>query len=66
MSKKGEEPARMGRPVTVGATAFVGAKFPPAMVEGIDKWATAVGVGRSEAMRRLVELGLKVVRRATK
>ena len=50
--------ARMGRPVTVGATAFVGSKFPPSLVQAIDRWAKAEGVGRSEALRRLVELGL--------
>jgi hypothetical protein len=47
-----------GRPVTIGATAFIGTKWPPATVERVDAWAETVGVGRSEALRRLVELGL--------
>ena len=59
MSKKPS--AKLGRPVTVGATMFVGVKLPPALVESIDGWAAngAKKVTRSEAIRRLVELGLK-------
>ena len=53
------EKARMGRPVTVGATVLITSKWPPALVERIDQWAETKGVGRSEAMRRLIELGLK-------
>jgi metal-responsive CopG/Arc/MetJ family transcriptional regulator len=49
-----------GRPVKIGATAFVGSKFPPALVKEIDQWAAKNGdIGRSEAMRQLIELGLK-------
>jgi Ribbon-helix-helix protein, copG family len=50
---------KMGRPVSVGATAFVGSRFPVALVEAIDNWAKAEGIGRSEAVRRLIEAGLK-------
>jgi hypothetical protein len=52
----------MGRPVTVGGTEFVGARLPVALNERIDEWAKIEGVGRSEAMRRLIELGLKAKR----
>jgi metal-responsive CopG/Arc/MetJ family transcriptional regulator len=39
---------------------MIGARFPAALTEAIDKWAASNGdIGRSEAMRRLVELGLK-------
>jgi hypothetical protein len=38
---------------------MIGARFPAALTDAIDKWAASNGdVGRSEAMRRLVELGL--------
>jgi hypothetical protein len=33
--------------------------MPRALIAGVDAWATANDVGRSEAIRRLVELGLK-------
>lgn len=53
--------AKLGRPVTVGATTFIGMKFPPALVRAIDAWAAASEqpLTRSEAIRRLVELGLR-------
>jgi metal-responsive CopG/Arc/MetJ family transcriptional regulator len=39
---------------------MIGARFPDALTEAIDKWAVQNGdIGRSEAMRRLVQLGLK-------
>jgi hypothetical protein len=52
---------KMGRPPTIGAagdTMLVAQRFPVALVERVDGWATDNGVGRSEAMRRLVEQGL--------
>lgn len=36
-----------------------GTKWPKALVREIDDWAAKAGVSRSEAIRRLVELGLK-------
>lgn len=60
---KNQIAAKPGRPVTVGATSFVGAKLPPALVDRIDAWAKARGLGRSEAMRQLVEKGLGRPRR---
>ncbi|GEP57344.1 ribbon-helix-helix protein, CopG family [Reyranella soli] len=53
------EKAKKGRPVTVGATMLISSKWPPALVERIDQWAGTKGVGRSEAMRQLIEAGLK-------
>jgi hypothetical protein len=53
---------KMGRPPTIGAageTTLVAQRFPVALVERVDGWAADNAVGRSEAMRRLVELGLK-------
>jgi len=41
---------------------MLGARFDPATVTAIEAWASAAGVGRSEAIRRLVEMGLKVKR----
>src|SRR5262245_24139578 len=45
-------------PVTVGGTEFVGVRLPAALTEQIDAWANTNGVGRSEAVRRLIETGL--------
>jgi hypothetical protein len=33
--------------------------MPRALIEEADAWAEATNIGRSEAIRRLVELGLK-------
>jgi Arc/MetJ-type ribon-helix-helix transcriptional regulator len=51
---------KRGRPAT-GTDPLVGVRFPPSMIEIIDNWGNAAGedVTRSEAIRRLVELGLK-------
>ena len=39
---------------------MIGARFPTALTKAIDEWAAENGdIGRSEAMRRLVERGLK-------
>ena len=34
-------------------------RFEPETVEAVDSWAAWAGVSRSQAIRRLVELGLK-------
>jgi metal-responsive CopG/Arc/MetJ family transcriptional regulator len=49
----------MGRPVTVGGTEFVGLRLAAALTSQIDEWAKREGVSRSEAVRRLIERGLK-------
>ena len=61
MSWKSDKPKapKMGRPVTVGATVLIASKWPPALVKRIDDWAAKAGVTRSEAMRQLIEAGLK-------
>ena len=51
--------AKMGRPVTVGATTQTALRLAPSLVERIDAWAAKTGVGRSDAIRQLIEAGLK-------
>jgi hypothetical protein len=54
------KPKKRGRPSTGGRDPMIGARFPAALTEAIDKWGASNGeIGRSEAMRQLVELGLK-------
>jgi hypothetical protein len=54
-------PKKRGRPSKGGRYPLVAARFPPPLIETIDGWAAKAGdgVSRSEAIRRLVELGLK-------
>ncbi len=51
---------KRGRPPT-GVDPLVGVRFPQPMIDTIDAWAAKAGddVSRSEAIRRLVDLGLK-------
>jgi hypothetical protein len=49
---------RRGRPAT-GKDPLVSARLPPALVAEVEAWATTNAASRSEAIRRLVELGLK-------
>lgn len=53
-------PKKRGRPAT-GKDPAVVVRFPPTLTEAVDAWAAKAGDGvtRSEAIRRLVELGLK-------
>ena len=53
-------PKKRGRPAT-GKNPAVVVRFPPKIIDTIDAWAAKAGddVSRSEAVRRLVELGLK-------
>ncbi len=48
----------VGRPAT-GKDPLIGARFPPVAIAEIDAWATANATSRSDAIRRLVEMGLK-------
>jgi hypothetical protein len=51
---------RRGRPAT-GQGIQIGTRWPESTVASIDAWAaTQDDPGRSEAIRRLVEIGLKV------
>jgi len=48
-----------GRPAT-GKDPLVALRLPPAMIKAVDDWAVKNGVGsRSEAMRDLIDRGLK-------
>ena len=52
---------KRGRPSTGGRDPFVGIRLPAALIEQIGEWsAKHDAASRSEAIRRLVELGLKV------
>jgi hypothetical protein len=48
-----------GRPAGVKFSGTIPARFEPATVVALDAWAVAHGVSRSEAIRQLVELGLR-------
>jgi hypothetical protein len=48
---------KRGRPAT-GRDPHVAARMPPSLTAEVDAWAAANDTGRSEAIRRLVELGL--------
>jgi hypothetical protein len=50
-----------GRPAT-GKDPLLSARMPGALVAELEAWAVANDASRSEAIRRLVELGLKVKR----
>lgn len=60
MPKAKSQTKRRGRPVTIAASAVVSLKMPPSLVTAITQWADTAGVTRSEAARRLIELGLTV------
>ncbi|QAU44196.1 ribbon-helix-helix domain-containing protein [Bradyrhizobium guangzhouense] len=49
---------RRGRPAT-GKDPLVSARLPQELVESVEAWATENGVSRSEAVRQLIEIGLK-------
>jgi hypothetical protein len=51
-------PKKRGRPAT-GKDPLISARVPAAIVTSIEAWGAMKGVTRSEAIRRLVELGLK-------
>jgi hypothetical protein len=49
---------RRGRPAT-GKDPHIAARMAPALIAEVEAWATANETTRSEAIRRLVEIGLK-------
>jgi hypothetical protein len=59
MPKKSTAAKRRGRPKTIDASTRLTLRLPDPLVEAIDSWAKAVGVGLSEAARQLIEAGLK-------
>jgi hypothetical protein len=60
-STKKAIPKRRGRPPT-GKDASRTFRLSDEFMANLDAWATANGVTRSEAIRRLVEIGLKAKR----
>ena len=48
-----------GRPAGVSYTETIPARFTPETSAAVKDWADVHGVSRSEAIRRLVELGLR-------
>jgi hypothetical protein len=53
---------RPGRPVEIDADQFVGLRLPGTLLTQVDKWAEHKEIARSEAIRRLIERGLKAKR----
>jgi hypothetical protein len=58
-SIKVHQKRQRGRPAT-GRDPIVSSRIPAATVAAVDEWATRNDATRSDAIRRLVELGLKV------
>jgi Ribbon-helix-helix protein, copG family len=52
-------PKRRGRPPSGGRDPGVHIRLPKEMIAAIDAYSAAGQVNRSEAIRRLVEIGLK-------
>jgi hypothetical protein len=50
---------KRGRPGT-GKDPHMAARMPVALIAEVEAWAVANGTSRSDAFRRLVELGLRV------
>jgi Arc/MetJ-type ribon-helix-helix transcriptional regulator len=52
---------KRGRPSTGGRDPFVGIRLPEGLLDEIDVWSSKnEAASRSEAIRRLIEIGLKV------
>ena len=58
-SIKVDQKKKRGRPST-GRGVMVSSRFPPPVVDAVDHWALLSDTTRSDAIRRLVELGLTV------
>jgi hypothetical protein len=57
---KNKQAKRMGRPPKPeGPAIVVPVRLPPPIAEAVDIWAETAGLNRSEAMRQLIEAGLK-------
>ena len=52
-------PKKRGRPPSGGRDPHVAARMSRALIAGVEAWAVAHETSRSEAIRRLVELGLR-------
>lgn len=57
--KPSQIPKKRGRPATGNNPAVV-VRFSPPVIDTIDQWAATIddGITRSEAIRRLVQMGL--------
>jgi len=51
-----------GRPVEVDADQAIGLRLPTSLLKRVDEWAHDEEIARSEAIRRLIERGLKAKR----
>lgn len=56
-------PRNVGRPPTVRGDKFVGMRLPTELLDAVNQWGTEHAVQRSEAIRRLLELGLAAMPR---
>jgi hypothetical protein len=56
---KAASKAARGRPSTLAEAVTIALMMPKALQDAIDAWAASVSVGRSEAIPRLIEAGLK-------
>jgi hypothetical protein len=60
MKKSIKAKTKRGRPATGGSDPFGGIRLPAELNASVDAWAENVAAkSRSEAVRRLVELGLR-------
>ena len=60
MKKSIKAKTKRSRPATGGRNPFVGIRLPAELMVSVDAWAENVGAkSRSEAISRLVELGLR-------
>jgi len=50
---------RRGRPAT-GKHPHIAARMPLALIAKVEAWAQLKGTNRSDAVRQLIEIGLKV------
>jgi hypothetical protein len=57
-------PKRRGRPATGGRDPHVAARMPQALIGEVEAWAAVNDTSRSDAFRRLVELGLTIKTKA--
>ncbi|MFT8334679.1 MAG: ribbon-helix-helix protein, CopG family [Acetobacter orientalis] len=52
-------PKKRGRPAT-GKDPMLAGRVPAEMIEAVERWAAQHNLTRSEAIRRLIQLGLDV------
>jgi predicted DNA-binding protein len=52
---------RMGRPVTTGIRPSWAIRFPREVADAIERFAKKEGISRSDAIRKIVEIGLRAL-----